>query len=249
MKRGWQVLLVGLALFATGGAQAEKSKFLVSINGSAPMHVKSVKGGHKKLSLEIDRNGADPVWSWVEASLIQTGQETNVVLPEGDKWVELGGSVVTSVSFPALDTSSSAELVLSVTFQAKKTAPASQLKGTFKKEVQKRWLPANFRLKLGDLPTGRVKKVDALTWSMKVQEMKTKKPSVSPLRITFDAKDASAWSAWLSDKKAKSGNLQLTEDDGSVWRTIQLDGVTPKSVQTTGDVSVATLAVKSLKLQ
>jgi hypothetical protein len=246
MKRGGQVLLVGLALFAAGGAQAEKSKFLVSIGGNAPTSVKSVKGGSTKMTLEIDRNGAGPIWSWVEASLTQGAVEERVVVPEGDKWVELGASVVTSVSFPALDISSKAELSLGVTFQAKKTAPAKSLSSSSKSAVQKRWLPSNFRFEIGDLPTQSVTKIDALTWKVPNE---SKKPSVSPLRITLDAKDASAWSAWLADKKAKTGSIRLTDDDGSVWRTIQLEGVTPKSVQTTGVVTVATLAVKSLKLQ
>jgi hypothetical protein len=246
MKRGWQVLLVGLALFAAGGAQADKSKFLVSIGGKTPTSVKSVKGGTRKMTLVIDRNGAGPIWSWVEASLTQGAAEETVVVPEGDKWVELGGSVVTSVSFPALDTTSKAELSLDVTFQAKKTAPAKPLSSSSKSAVQKRWLPSNFRFKVGDLPTQSATKIDKLTWKI---PNKPKKPSVSPLRITLDAKDANAWSAWLADGKAKTGSIQLTDDDGSVWRTIELEGVTPKSVQTTGDVTVATLAVKSLKLQ
>jgi hypothetical protein len=92
---------------------------------------------------------------------------------------------------------------------------------------------SSFRLRIGDLPCGRVKKIDALTWTMKLARDEqgkprkaAKSPEISPLRLSIDARDLEPWKRWQEAGDPKSGTLALLGPEGSEeLLTIELSNV------------------------
>jgi hypothetical protein len=243
--------LAALAL-AAGSVQAQsKSKsyaaghFALSLDGQ-PTLVRSIDGGSVKgettatAVIEIDRVGADAMWKWLEGDWGQT--KKTLVFPLAKKR-RLDWTVghVTEVKFPKLSASEKTPVSLTLVI-AGQASTAKKGKLTNPTDMkQKTWSPANFRFRLGDLPTGRVSKIDSFT--IKVGDAKGD-VQVPPLSVTLDAADAGAWKVAVKSKHKKAGAIELTEDDGSVWKTVDLGEVVVSSMKG----NVATLKVGAVSL-
>jgi hypothetical protein len=238
------------------GVQAQsKSKsyasghFTLSLDGQ-PALVKSIDGGAVKAEttatavIEIDRVGADAIWSWLEGDWGQT--KKTLVLPMAKKRrVDFTVGHVTEVKFPKFSASESKTgASLTVTIAGQLSAPKKQgatIKGSLGQK-QKQFNPSNFRIRIGDLPTTSVKKVDAVT--LKVGDDKGD-VQVAPFSVTLDPADAGPWKAAVKSKHKKTGAIELTEDDGTVWKTVSLSDVVVTSMKG----GVATLKVGAIALK
>lgn len=253
---GWVGL--GALLLVCGASQAEKNSytsghFLLSLDGE-PAVIKRFdppKASAKTdapFYIELDGNGSQPVWSWVQATLARGVVRKNLVIQQSEeKTVSFSRALITEVTIPKLDATATEPAVVRIKVVPKKTAPAPKLssKGTasFK---QKSFTPANFRVKIGGLPTGGVKKISSFRWTQTpAEDGKSSSMKVEPIRVSLDAADAPAWSAWLASKAKKTVSIELTDSDGAVWRSIDLIGVSVVSLET----GVAVLRVTKLALR
>jgi hypothetical protein len=86
---------------------------------------------------------------------------------------------------------------------------------------QKKWLTSNFRLRLGDLPCGRVSKIDSFTIKQGItqdhfdsQRISTKKEptglEISNLKVTFSASDVKPWATFFDDSVSKRQHAELS---------------------------------------
>jgi hypothetical protein len=109
---------------------------------------------------------------------------------------------------------------------------------------QKAFLSSNFRLTLGDLPTTRVSRIDALSFTCQVQmddvgvqRIPTPQASLTEtpdLVITFSAADEKAWDVWFTDfcvkgnsgdDKRLSGTLEWLDPGGRRLAALSLERV------------------------
>lgn len=245
--------LAALAL-ATGGAQAQSKSyaaghFVLSLEGQSG-YVKSIDGGGVKnetlgvVVIEIDRVGADALWAWLEGDWGQT--KKTLVLPMAKKRrVDFTIGHVTEVKFPkfsASEKTAAASLTLTIAGQMSTPKKAgSAIKGVLGTK-QKQFNPSNFRIQIGGLPTKTVSKIDSFT--IKVGDAKGD-VQVPPLSVTLDPADAGPWKAAVKSKHKKTGAIELTEDDGTVWKTVSLSDVVVTSMKG----NVATLKVGAIAMK
>lgn len=241
--------LAAVALAAGGVAQAKSKSyaaghFSLTLDGQSAL-VKSIDGGGVKAEtaaaavIEIDRVGADALWTWLAGDWGQT--KKTLVLPLAKKrrmdWTE---GYVQEVKFPKLSASEGKkEVSLTLTIAGQSSTPkkgdGADLKGVVNAK-QKKWLSSNFRLRIGDLPTARVSKIDSFTIKQGTVQ--------DEVKVTLDAADATAWKVAVKAKSKKAGAIELTDDDGTVWKTVDLGAIVVSSLK----ANVASLKVGSVSL-
>lgn len=133
---------------------------------------------------------------------------------------EFKEALITEVGFPALDASSKDACFMTITILPESTQESP---GTGKKidpKVQKKWLPANFRLKIDGLDAAmtRVNKIDSFTLKQKVSPTGGTRPilEASDLRITCPELHAKPLYDWHEDFVIKGNNGSDKELSGSL---------------------------------
>lgn len=188
------------------------------------------------------------VWSsWLGATTAQgfVRRTLDVVAADNPtRRVTLREAIITSVTVPKLDGSSKDAAYFDVEVSAERLSSGKKVAIDPAVAAPARaWSTANFRVEMGGLPCGRVASVDSFTWRQDVPrdpEGKFINPATpggamkrTTLRLSIDAADQAAWTAWqqqflaASDKDAaeKSGTLRLSTADNAVQLAIQLIGV------------------------
>lgn len=142
-------------------------------------HIGNVK--YTDVSMTCGTGMSGPFYDWIWGSFTNKYARKNGSIIGCD----FGGNAQSELSFfealitefgmPALDAASKDAAKMTLKFKPEKTrmkAASGKLKGEFKSEVQKRWMPSNFRLKIDGLDdmTKRVSKVEALVVKQKVVE-------------------------------------------------------------------------------
>lgn len=150
-------------------------------------------------------------------------------------------ALITEVGFPALDASSKDAAKMSIKWKPEYTRQTMNLGGggsisgkfAMDQKVQKKWLPANFRLRIDGLdePCQRVNKIEALVVKQKViehavgelrdYEQEPATLEIPNLVITFPESHADLFYKWHEDFVIKGNNGDAAEKSGS------LDYLTP----------------------
>lgn len=255
-RRVW--VLLSALLLAPAAGYANKSSysaghFMLSLDGE-PAVVKSVSPPKKQaattsVDIEIEPADADAMWAWVKSSFDPGPASRKLIVPvDAKRRVEFADAVIKEISFPALDASSKQTGSVKIRVVAKNAGTASnqEIKGNVGKKA-KNWLVSNFEASIPKIPPKSVKKVDALTWSMKVQES-AKKAQLSA-KLTFDASSAPAWQAWAKSKAARTVSVALTDDSGAAQRTLVLDAATISSLKIAGATGIAVIQVGKISLK
>jgi hypothetical protein len=227
------------------------SRFGISIDGVAVSATNVLGGGtsnakvaadHTPLVISVDRTGADAMWSWITASINQGPVEKTVVAEaKGKRRATFAGATVTEVKLDDLDANNSKKpMQVTVTIVPKTIVDAKAIKGNLGMK-QKSWNPANFRVKMGGLPAG-VSKIDSFAIKQKVLE-KDKPPVyvVENLRLIVDTSGAKVITDTLAKDKQKALAIELTNDDGTVWKTFTLSGLTAKTTKSSKQKSEITM--------
>jgi hypothetical protein len=252
-------LVLGALLLATGASHAEKKKpaksgsYVLTIDDT-PAMVPEVSAGSTDaapVSVKVDRNGSEALWQWMSTALSnQSVEKTVSVDATGKRRLDMAGSHITEIKFPPLDAKDGKKhvnvtLVIQPGTVTESKTKTSDIKGVVNTK-QKKWLSSNFRLRIGDLPTKGVKKVDAI--SFKLSTKHPAKVTVPDIKFLIDSSNESAWTQALKSKAKKSGSIELTEDDGTVWKTLDLTGVRVKAVTAVSDGTSVTLKVDKVAL-
>jgi hypothetical protein len=245
-------------VFAPAFGHANKSSysaghFMLSLDGE-PAVVKSVSPPKKQaattsMDIEIEPADGDAMWAWVKSSFDQGPVPKKLVVPvDAKRRIEFTDVLIKEISFPALDASSKEAGSVKIRVVAKNagTAANQDIKGNVGKKA-KNWLVSNFEASIPKIPPKSVKKVDALTWSMKAQES-AKKAQLSA-KLSFDASSAPAWQAWAKSKAARTVSVALTDDSGAAQRTLILDAATVSSLKIAGATGIAVIQVGKISLK
>ena len=220
--------LAGIVPELSGGHPYGEVIEAESGGGLAKKHIGNVK--YEEISFRAHSGMGEPLWTWISAMLAgkpvyKSGAVHNLdsSLP-GSNMIEFEDALISAVTFPAMDGSSKETAYLDVVI----TPTLTRLKpGKPKSTVgpkQKSWLCSNFRLRLGDLPGGRVSKIDAFTIKQGVSEpgdgltrtIEPTKLEYPNLSITLSEADGAPWFAYLDSFVVQGRNGPDAELQGSI---------------------------------
>jgi len=170
-------IMAGWLQSAEGGHAT--SDVVTQKTGTGPLQQKHIAGvKYEDITVSCGTGMSRTLYEWIKASFENQHVRKNgaITACEYDSReisrVEWTHGQISEVGFPALDAASKDAAKLTV-----KIAPETTraVKGSGKpsagaklQAVQKKWLPANFRLKIGNLDCTRVNKIEALTIKQKV---------------------------------------------------------------------------------
>jgi hypothetical protein len=232
--------------FAGGHARADVVTVASAGTALSGKHISTVH--FEEMSMEL---GVAQVQTWVEwaksflenTHLRKTGSVAFAnASNEAQGYLDFHGALLTEVGFPALDAASrdAAKMTLKIRPETttRRDGDGAKLPTV---PAPKSGLQSNFRVRVGDLPTSRVKKVDALTWRMKVQEVMSgadRFAQIIPttvelptLKLTIAAADVKPWLAWFDDfviqghsgdDKELSGEIEYLAPSKDVLATLEL---------------------------
>jgi hypothetical protein len=139
------------------------------------------------------------------------------------------GALITKIGLPAFEGSSKESAYFNIEWQSEKVRwePASGKAANANSGVkQKAWLCSNYRIEIGDLPCDRVSKIDAITYTVKVQpdhvgifREHTLHPTaveISDIKLTISHADHAAWWKKAKDWFIDGHHLQADEMQGRI---------------------------------
>jgi hypothetical protein len=194
--------------------------FLLSLDGEAAV-LKDVDVGTIKsevVTIKIGMSMGKDLYEWIKASLDETHLRKNGYVVATDynykakSYRHFRDALITEITIPALDGSSKDTSFFTIKFDAEEityqAGDDADIKGVANTK-QKTWLTSNFRLRLGDLPCGRVSKIDSFTIKQHIQQdavgsqrISTKEPTgfeIPNLKVTFSASDVKPWATFFDD--------------------------------------------------
>ena len=211
--------------------------FLLSLDGEAAV-LKAVDVGTIKgevVTINIGVSMGKGLYEWIKASLDETHLRKNGYVVAVDynykakSYRHFRDALITEITIPALDGSSKDTSFFTIKFAPEeityKAGDDADIKGVVNTK-QKKWLTSNFRLRLGDLPCGRVSKIDSFTIKQHIQQdavgsqrISTKEPTgfeITNLKVTFSASDVKPWATFFDDFVIKGNNRQEAELSGAI---------------------------------
>jgi hypothetical protein len=202
---------------AQAGQSYAAGHFQLEIDGQVAGLVKSATAtkGSSIASLEAEPSAG--VFKWLSAALHDPEAVYDVGVQElaGEKRrATFSGASVTEVKFDDLDANSNKGVKITLALPPSASTPGSSLSS------QQEFKPSNFKLKIGDLPTTGVKKVEALTWKAGVV-------GASALRLTLPDSALAAWKdRYKSADAARSdGALHRCNIDGTIDASLPFQGL------------------------
>ncbi len=174
----------------------------------------------------------EPLWSWVSAMLagkplIKSGAvhilDSSLT---ATNMVEFEDALITEVTFPKMDGASKETAYLDIVI----TPSLTRLKPAKPKAVpgakQKQWLCSNFRVKLGDLPSSRISKVDSFTIKQgvtdsdpgdgRIRTIEPTKLEYPNIIVTLSEVDGAPWFAYLDSFVVQGKNDPENELEGAI---------------------------------
>jgi hypothetical protein len=211
--------------------------FLLSLDGEVAVlkdvDVDTIKG--EVVTINIGMSMGKGVYEWIKASLDETHLRKNGYVVAADynykakSYRHFRDALITEITIPALDGSSKDTSFFTIKFAPEEISyqagDDADIKGVVNTK-QKKWLTSNFRLRLGDLPCGRVSKIDSFTIKQGTtqdhvgeQRISTKEPTkleFPNLKVTFSASDVKPWATFFDDFVIKGNNGQDAELSGAI---------------------------------
>ena len=143
-------------------------------------HLAGVK--YEDISVNCGTSMSKAFYSWIQASLDRKHSRNDGAIITADydqkevARLNFFGALITEVGFPALDAASKDAAKMTIKFAPEYTRTQAKTGGAVQAPIgkgeQKKWSPANFRLKIDGLDQActRVNKIEALTIKQKVIE-------------------------------------------------------------------------------
>jgi len=201
-------------------------------------HIAGVK--YEDISISCGTGMSKKFYEWIKASFDHNYQRLDGAVIAADynykehSRLSFYHALITEVGFPALDASSKDAAKMSMKLSPEYTRTqvsrggAAAINGNIDAKVQKRWLPANFRLQIEGLMEGckRVNKIEAITVKQKVVENAVgemrdyeKEPAVLEipnLVVTLPESHAEEFYQYHEDFVIKGNNGDDKEKGGSL---------------------------------
>jgi phage tail-like protein len=199
-------------------------------------HIGNVK--YEDITITAGTGMSKAFYQWIQDTLDRKYSRKNRAIIAADyngkevSRMTFTNALITEIGMPALDAASKDAAKMTIKFKPELTRFVSSkgqvIKGALDSKVQKKWLPANFRLKIEGLDeaTLRVTKIEALVIKQKVVESSAgerrdsgKEPAaleVPNLVITLPESHADAVSKWHEDFVIKGNNAQDKEKTGTL---------------------------------
>jgi hypothetical protein len=187
---------------------------------------------YEDFTVQFDVGAGQPMKDWIDAMLAGKAARKNGAVVAADfnrkvlRQAEFQDALLTEFKIPACDATAKDPAYLSIKFapeSTKWTDGAAETLPPPNVSKQKSWNPANFRVKIGDLPCSRVTKIDAFTIKQGTVGLSpgqsreyTKEPGkleIPNLKITIAAVDLEPWADWHDDFVIK-GNCQQDKELG-----------------------------------
>jgi len=211
---------------ATSDVVTEK----VGVDHIQKKHIAGVK--YEDISLSCGTGMSRAFYEWVKASFDYKYQRKNGAIIAADydhkehSRLTFYNGLITEVGFPALDAASKDAAKMTIKFAPEYTRQTTTTGGpsvagskySLDQKVQKKWLPANFRIRIDGLDDSciRVNKIEAITVKQKVVENPVgelrdyeKEPAVLEipnLVITFPESHSKGFYDWHEDFVIKGNN-------------------------------------------
>jgi hypothetical protein len=154
-----------------GGIKAEVVTERISSGFFARKHIAGVS--YEPFTLEVDLSMGPAFYDWIAAMIEGKAIRKNgaVILADQNNeirsQIDFSNALITEITFPASDGSSKDAVYLTVKFKPEVThfvkGSGKKITGKITKMVQKRWLPANFRLEIPGLDCTKVNRIDSFT--------------------------------------------------------------------------------------
>jgi hypothetical protein len=169
---------------------------------------------------------------WINSFMHNTHPQKSGVVAFADvnlevtSYLDFRDALITEVGMPGLDASSKDAAFFTIVMRPEETTRRKGDKAKLTRDIkQKPSLASNFRVRIGDLPTTRVSKVDSMKFQMKVQENTGRRkfaelvPTVVEmpnLKLTISAADAPKWEQWFDDFVIQGNNGSDKELSGAI---------------------------------
>lgn len=141
----------------------------------AKKHIGNVK--YEDISIVVDTAPAGPLLRWVQSTLDGAQKPTSgAIISTDERFREQSrlsfyNALVTEIGFPAMDAASKDAAKMTLKFKPEVTRNKRGGGGAaLPPAPQKMWLPANFKISIGNLDCSRVSKIEALSIKQKVTE-------------------------------------------------------------------------------
>lgn len=201
-------------------------------------HIAGVK--YEDISISVGTGMSKGFYGWMKDSFDHKYSRKNGAIIAADYgYKELSrltftNALITEVGFPALDAASKDAAKMTIKFSPEYTRQTLSKGGggtiankyANKQDVQKKWLPSNFRLKIDGLDCTKVNKVEAITVKQKVVENPVgelrdyqKEPAhleIPNLVVTFPESHSDEFYKWHEDFVIKGNNGDDKEKGGSL---------------------------------
>jgi len=221
--------------FSGGSATAEVVTEKLGIDHLARKHLAGVK--YEDIVLEVGTGMSKGFYEWIKAAWDgKVIRKDGAVIVADHDFKEQSRktfyrALITETLLPALDAASkdAAKMTVKLTPESVRTITGSGKQTSTpggKAEVQKKWLPANFKLEIPGLDCTRVNKIGELVVKQKVVEHATgelrdyEKEAASleygNLAVTMAESHADSWYKWFEEFVIKGNCGQDQEKSGSL---------------------------------
>jgi hypothetical protein len=175
-----------------------------------------------------------PLAEWIMTSLdlAHTRKTGSVVVAGVDgraqSYCHFRDTLIEEITIPAMDATSKDPAFLTIRCQPEEITYAKGDDAIVRVPVDaksKKWLCSNFRVRIGELPCGRVSKVDSFTIRQRIVESgvgrlpagNSKEPvnlEFPNIKVMFSAADFDPWQDWFSEFVIRGQNDQRNELQG-----------------------------------
>ena len=111
-------------------------------------------------------------------------------------------AVITQVTIPALDVTSTEVATVDVTFSSSKVSDATPSGSPVLGRPHKPWMCSNFKLEIDGLDTSRVASIDSFTWTCALADDGSLALDMGNIRVVAGASSASSWQKWLANQQS-----------------------------------------------
>ena len=210
------------------GGHATSDVVTEDIGGTlfAKKHIAGVK--YEDFSINCGTGMSKGFYEWIKASFDHKPFRKNGAIHVADydykemNTLAFSNALITEVGFPACDASSKDPAFMALKFAPEVTRFGQ---GSGKPldpgaKIQKKWLPANFRLTIDGLDCTRVNKIEAITVKQSVVErlgqIEPTKLEYPNLVVTLPESSAKTFYDWHEDFVIKGNNSDASEKTGSL---------------------------------
>jgi hypothetical protein len=216
-----------------GTPVAEVMKIDMGPNKLAIKSISTLK--YEDMKLEIGMSMGQPMIDWLNSFLDNKHIRKQGFVTYGDfdkkarSQMDFRDALITEFTIPACDAGNKEPAFFTIGCAVEETISRKEVGKEMKGETnvkQKLFQANNFRLTIGDLPTKRVNKIEALSFKAKVAQddvgemrCQTKEPTSMEcprLVVTYSAADHEPWDQWFDDFCIKGNNGDDKELSGSI---------------------------------